>query len=73
MSEVKEAHVCEGKKCVNSLVDRVYYDAHPETRICGNKAKFFENGKWYCTNHAPSEKKKRTQAAEKRLVNKKMF
>lgn len=29
--------------------------------ICGCKAKYYEDGEWYCGTHAPSQVKKREQ------------
>ena len=61
----KKGYICQGKNkkkgYVGIFLDFTYGN---KRRNCNKKASDFENGKWYCKRHAPSEIKKREEKSE---------
>lgn len=52
-----EKHICVAYKKVRTMREKLHAYHHPEHYKCGVKATIFENEKWYCKKHAPSNVK----------------
>jgi hypothetical protein len=50
----KEKHICVAYKKVRTMVEKLHAYNNAEHYKCQAKATIFENGKWYCKKHAPS-------------------
>ena len=61
--EKEEKHICCA--ILNFTAEDVMFHNWKVNQTCGNKAKYFENDKWYCKRHAPSEIEKKEAVKSK--------
>lgn len=59
----KEVHICQGynKPSATGASGAVSFYVNKDALKCTCKATYFENNKWFCKRHAPSEKLKREE------------
>ena len=64
-----EKHQCSGYKRLATITDKLFAYSHKSYYKCTSNGTIFENGKYWCKRHAPSEVKLREEKKWQTYLN----